>query len=60
MLEFCPWRKSCLEEELELRTWMEYWLPEDTLFLTPKDWFIRGHDVVGGTVDPKVMWKPVT
>ena len=37
MLELCPWRKSCLEAELELRTWMESWLPEDTLFLTSKD-----------------------
>ena len=38
---------------------MKYWLSKDTIFFTPKYWFVRGHVVVGGTVDLKGMWKPV-
>ena len=48
MLYFCPWRRLPIEAEPQLRPWMEYWLPKDTIFLTFKDWFVRGHDIYYG------------
>ena len=44
MIKFCPWRKSAIEAESILRLWVITWLPKETVFLEPKDWFTRGYD----------------
>ena len=59
MLYLCPLVKSCMEAEPELKPGMKSWLLKDTIFLTHKDCLVRGHDAVGGTVDPKGIWKLV-
>ena len=49
MIEFCPWAKSPLEVSPSLKSWVESWSGEQSIFLSPKDWFIRGHDKDFGT-----------
>lgn len=48
MLLFCPWEKIALEFTPKLKDWLKTWLPDNTEFLEPKDWFYIGHDLNGG------------
>ena len=56
MLDFCPWGKSCLEVSPNLKGWITTWAGKETEFLTPKDWFLRGHDLRGGAFNAKGYW----
>ena len=38
---------------------MKSWLSQNTIFLTSNDWFVQGHDIIGGNVDSKGFWRPV-
>ena len=49
MLSFCPWHLSALERNSLLKPWISSWLGENIEYLQPKDWFIRGHDLVPGS-----------
>ena len=53
MIDFCPWAKNPLEVSPSLKSWVKSWAGEDTIFLQPKDWFVRGHDINGGYYDDK-------
>ena len=35
---------------------MTTWLPKDTIFLEPKDWFTRGHTIIVGKTDYLEYW----
>ena len=56
MLEFCPWGKSCIEVSPKLKNWVTSWAGEDAVFLSPKDWYLRGHDLSGGAFNHKGYW----
>ena len=58
MISFCPWGMSALETEENLKEWIQSWAPSNSLFLEPKDWFIRGHDITGYYKDNKGHWRP--
>ena len=58
MLSFCPWGKSSLEVEPKLIHWIREWTPSTAIFLTPKDWYIRGHDIIGWRKSSKGMYVP--
>ena len=48
MLSFCPWHLSAIERNSKLKLWLQSWLGEDAEFLSQEDWFVRGHDILGG------------
>ena len=58
MIEYCPWGKDPLHVSPLLKTWLESWLGKNTIFLTPKDWYTRGHDIDGGSYNEKRFWYP--
>ena len=41
-----------------MKEWIQGWAPSNSLFLKPKDWFIRGHDITGYHKDKKGHWRP--
>jgi hypothetical protein len=44
MLSFIPLHLSAIERSPSLKDWVSSWLGEGTEFLTPEQWFSRGHD----------------
>jgi hypothetical protein len=47
MLEFVPLHLNALQRHPPLKAWIESWTGDDRLeWLTPKQWFRRGHDLV--------------
>ena len=58
MIEYCPWGKDPIEEGPKLKPWIKSWAGEDTIFLNPKDWYLRGHDLHGGDYNEKKVWIP--
>ena len=56
MISFCPWAKSALEVNSNLWTWVKLWAPNNIELLEPKDWFERGHDILGGHRDKAGHW----
>jgi hypothetical protein len=53
MLSFIPLHLSALERSPQLKPWVKSWLGDDTEFLTPEQWFSRGHGINGGSYDQK-------
>ena len=50
MVDFIPITTSAIELQGSLAEWISSWLPsegKEVEVLTPKGWFLRGHDVVG-------------
>ena len=45
MLSFVPIHKSALERSNTLTPWLQTFVGDDAEFLSPKDWFTRGHDL---------------
>jgi hypothetical protein len=45
MLSFVPIHESALQRSDTLEPWLRTFVGEDTEFLSPKDWFTRGHDL---------------
>ena len=58
MISVCPWGMSALDTEENLKELIQSWAPSNSLFLEPKDWFIRGHDITGYYKDNKGHWRP--
>ena len=58
MIAYCPWGKNALEVSPELKSWIVTWMGERSIFLTPKDWYLRGQDMEGGSFDRKRFWYP--
>eukprot|EP00980_Cylindrotheca_fusiformis_P008541 scaffold1809_cov107-Cylindrotheca_fusiformis.AAC.5 len=45
MSSFLPLHLTAFERSPELKPWVESWAGSEAVFLTPEDWFIRGHDL---------------
>ena len=57
MLSFCPWHLSALERNSKLKRWFSTWLGNEAEFLSPEDWFIRGHGISGGSFVSPTEWS---
>ena len=51
MVNFCPWAKGACDVSPSLVNWVRSWDGRDVELLEPKDWFVKGHDIVGGKTD---------
>ena len=51
MESFIPLNESALERSSALKGWISSWAVGELEFLTPRDWFIRGHDMVEGSFE---------
>jgi hypothetical protein len=59
ILSFLPFQhRSALEREPHLEVWLKFWLGADAEFLSPEDWFTRGHGIDGGEIGPDKHWRP--
>jgi hypothetical protein len=58
MLSFIPLHLSALDRQPSLVSWVKSWLGTESEFLTPEDWFGRGHLHDGGRYDHKGFWRP--
>ena len=54
MASFIPLNETALERSPALKTWIESWASGNLEFLEPKDWFVRGHDIVEGEFETNV------
>ena len=59
-MSFIPLHLSAIKRSPTLKPWLLTWLPKETVFLSPQDWFIRGHDITGGTKNEDGIWIPQT
>ena len=57
MLSFCPWHLSALDRNENLKGWLTTWLGKEVEFLSPSDWYIRGHDISGGEFVSPTEWS---
>ena len=58
MIEYCPWGKIPMEVRPKLKPWIRTWAGKEIIFLSPKDRFLRGHDIDGGHYNSKRFWYP--
>ena len=54
MDDFILLNKSALERSIGLKTLLESWADGNLEFLQPRDWFLRGHDIVEGTFEENI------
>ena len=54
MDEFIPLNETALTRSPELENWIKSWAVGDLEFLQPKDWFLRGHDILEGQFESNV------
>lgn len=63
MLAFVPLREAAFERSGTLVAWLQEISRCEGLadfeLLRPEDWFVRGHDIVGGTYNCDGVWTPV-
>jgi len=57
MLSFCPWGHSALSRSPNLKPWITELLGPDLEFLSPSDWFTRGHDHLPGYKDSQGFYR---
>ena len=57
MLDFIPLDVSALDRTELLKPWLHSWMGKDLEFLSPSDWFRRGHDHSGGSYDQQGFWR---
>ena len=58
MIKFCPWGRSALDTEVNLKEQIQSWAPPNSLFLDSKDRFIQGHYITEYHKDKKGHWRP--
>jgi hypothetical protein len=59
-LDFVPLHESAMTRSSGILPWCLSWLPPSTslLPLRPKDWYGKGHGILGGTRNPDGLWVP--
>jgi hypothetical protein len=58
MLSFIPLNEDSLDRNPKLKSWIESWVGDSAELLVPDDWFERGRDHRGGSLDSKGFWSP--
>jgi hypothetical protein len=59
MLSFIDLDKSAITRYPPLLDWIRSWTMDSTLNpLTPEEWFVEGHGIVGGAPDSHGVWMP--
>ena len=64
MLSCVPLTESATERDPEIKEWVNSWTEggklrgKETVWLEPKDWFVRGHDIVGSDKNIDGRWIP--
>ena len=65
MLEFVPLSKNCVERSPTINSKLKWCLSsylnevkQKLIFLNEKDWFLRGHDICGGSYNQEGIWMP--
>ena len=61
MLQFVPLHKGAFEVSPPLLKWISSWaidMGNEVEVLDPEGWFVRGHDVVGGSTNCDGVWIP--
>ena len=59
MSAFIPIHKSVLERSPEFVCWIKQWAGQDSLVLSPEDWFGEGHDIAGWETGSDGFDRPV-
>ena len=54
MESFIPLNESALDRSPALKSWLASWTSGELEILSPRDWFIRGHDIVEGSFETNV------
>jgi hypothetical protein len=58
MLSFVPIAISALNRFPSVKEWISSWAGGESVeYLSPEDWFERGHDLLGGEYDQKGFWR---
>jgi hypothetical protein len=57
MLSFIPLHLSAFERYTPLKNWILHWAGPNVEFLSPADWFGRGHGHDGGYSDKNGFWR---
>lgn len=57
IIDNIPFDKSALERSPLLLEWIKSWAGKNVESLTPEDWYIRGHDLLGGFYDKQGFWR---
>ena len=59
MLDFVDLGKSAVERHAPLLDWIREWTNNSTLSaLTPEEWFVEGHGIIGGKKNEDGIWIP--
>jgi hypothetical protein len=58
MLSFIPLNEDPVDRPPKLKAWIKSWAGDSAEFLVPDDWFERGHDHQGGSLDSRGFWTP--
>jgi hypothetical protein len=60
MLTFVDLDKSAFQRHAPLLDWIRSWTMQSDLEpLTPEQWFVEGHGIIGGELDKHKIWKPI-
>ena len=52
-----PFHRNALEQSSELLFWIKTWAGNDLEVLTPENWYVRGHDLLGSSHDARSCWR---
>eukprot|EP00956_Cyclotella_meneghiniana_P022038 scaffold40988_cov46-Cyclotella_meneghiniana.AAC.2 len=59
MLSFIDLHKTAVERSPDLLPWIRSWCGDTSITpLTPEEWFVEGHGIVGGHLDKHGVWIP--
>ena len=58
-LKCLPLDKTVFERSPTVRDWLQSWLPDCIAYLSPSDWFEKGHDIQGWNKSNENKWMPV-
>lgn len=57
MIQFIPLHLGALERHKGLFDWIKAWAGSNVEYLSPSEWFTRGHDHDGGFTDAAGFWR---
>jgi hypothetical protein len=58
ILSFIPTHQSAPKRTDGIVEWIKSWLGDESILLSPMDWYGRGHDITGWTKHSDNFWRP--